>query len=118
MKISWQINSLAGTSLLEKLVCPNNMSLTQTYEATRDLIVSMHYKRNTTGVVERHYAYDALGRPMTRQTLRNGKTQNDFFAYNSKSELTSASLGNDDFAYDFDEIGNRGNVNCLRCKCD
>ena len=111
-------NYLSGTRLLEKLVCPNNMSLTQTYEATRDLIVSMHYKRNTTGIVERHYAYDALGRPISRQTARNGKTQNDSFGYNSKSELTSASLGNDDFAYDFDKIGKRGTVNCLHRKCD
>ncbi len=35
------------------------------------------------------------------------KTQNDSFGYNSKSELTSASLGNNNFAFDFDEIGNR-----------
>ena len=35
------------------------------------------------------------------------KRQNDSFGYNSKSELTSASLGNENFAYDFDEIGNR-----------
>ncbi len=35
------------------------------------------------------------------------KTQNDSFGYSSRSELVSASLGNDDFAYNFDEIGNR-----------
>lgn len=35
------------------------------------------------------------------------KTQNDSFGYNSRSELMSASLGNENFAYDFDEIGNR-----------
>ena len=54
-------NYLSGTRLLEKLVFPNNMSLTQTYEATRDLIVSMHYKRNTTGIVERITPMTRLG---------------------------------------------------------
>ncbi len=72
----------------------------------------MHYKRNTTGVVERHYIYDVLGRPTTRQTLHNGKTQNDSFAYNSKPELTSATLGTENFAYAFDEIGNQTQFAC------
>ena len=42
------------------------------------------------------------------------KTQNDSFGYSSRSELVSASLGNDDFAYDFDEIGNRETANEAR----
>ena len=33
--------------------------------------------------------------------------RNDAFGYNLKSKSTSASLGNANFAYDFDEIGNR-----------
>ena len=33
--------------------------------------------------------------------------RNDAFGYNLKSKSTSASLGSDDFANDFDEIGNR-----------
>ena len=36
--------------------------------------------------------------------------RNDAFGYNLKSKSTSASLGNDDFAYDFDEIGKRRNA--------
>ena len=48
-----------------------------------------------------------LGRPLTRSTARNGTTQSDTFGYNARSELTSATLGNDEYAYAFDNIGNR-----------
>ena len=58
-------------------------------------------------MVLRNYTYDALGRPLTRSTSRNGTTQNDTFGYNSRSELTSATLGSDNYAYAFDHIGNR-----------
>ena len=46
-------------------------------------------------------------RPLTRSTSRNGTTQNDTFGYNPRSELTSATLGNANYAYAFDNIGNR-----------
>ncbi|MBP3302927.1 MAG: hypothetical protein J6L64_07345, partial [Opitutales bacterium] len=61
----------------------------------------------STNVVLRNYTYDALGRPLTRSTSRNGTTQNDTFGYNARSELTSATLGSDSYAYAFDHIGNR-----------
>ncbi|MBQ6705277.1 MAG: hypothetical protein IJN19_04685 [Opitutales bacterium] len=38
---------------------------------------------------------------------RNGTTQNDTFGYNPRSELVSATLGNANYAYAFDNIGNR-----------
>ena len=44
---------------------PCNMTLTQTYETQRDLLTGMLYKRSSTGVVERSYTYDALGRPLS-----------------------------------------------------
>ena len=50
----------------------------------------MVYKRSTTGVVERSYTYDEIGRPITRRTARNAGTVNDSFGYNTRSELTSA----------------------------
>ena len=48
-----------------------------------------------------------FSRPLTRATSRNGTTQNDTFGYNPRSELTSATLGNANYAYAFDNIGNR-----------
>ena len=45
-----------------------------------------------------------------RSTARNGTTQNDTFGYNARSELTSATLGSDNYAYAFDNIGNRNSA--------
>lgn len=98
---------LPGTNLIENITMPNNMSLTQGYEANRDLVASMQYKRNTTSVVERHYTYDELGRPATRQTARNGEVYTDSFAYNSRSELTEATIHGRNYTYSYDNIGNR-----------
>ena len=98
---------LAGTSLVQTLTCPNNMTETRSYEAARNLLSGIAYKRGTTLVSQRTYVRDALGRPLTRSTARNGTTQNDAFGYNARSELTSATLGNDEYAYAFDNIGNR-----------
>ncbi|MCR5184122.1 MAG: hypothetical protein K6B46_05450 [Opitutales bacterium] len=44
------------------------------------------------------YAYDLRG---------NGNPRADSFGYNSRSELTTATLGNDNFAYAYDNICNR-----------
>ena len=42
------------------------MTLTQSYEPKRDLLIGMCYKRGATTVAQRTYTYDALGRPLTR----------------------------------------------------
>ena len=46
---------LPGTNLLHKLTMPNNMVLTQSYEANRDLLTSQAYHRGTTLVAQREY---------------------------------------------------------------
>jgi hypothetical protein len=66
------------------------MTLTQSYEATRDLLTGMAYHRGSTLVAQREYTYDILGRPTSRNTARNGQTVNDTFAHNTRSELTAA----------------------------
>ena len=83
------------------------MTLTQSYEEKRDLLTGMCYKRSNTTVAERTYTYDALGRPLTRSTARNGQTVNDTFGYNNRSELTTATVNGGSYAYDYDNIGNR-----------
>ncbi len=98
---------LSGSSLLHKLTMPCNMSLTQTYESTRDLLTGMAYHRGSTLVAQRTYTYDILGRPTARNTARNGQTVNDTFAHNSRSELVSATVNNMEYEYAYDNIGNR-----------
>ncbi len=98
---------LAGSNLLQTLTMPNGMSLTQEYETQRDLLSAMLYKRGETGVVERYYTYDSLGRPLTRQENRQGGSRSDSFTHNDRSELSTATLGNAAYSYAYDNIGNR-----------
>jgi len=98
---------MAGTHLLEKLTMPNNMTLTQSYEIQRDLLTGMAYHRGTTLVANRQYSYDTLGRPTVRNTSRQGTVKNDSFGYNNRSELTTATVNGNNYAYDYDNIGNR-----------
>ena len=98
---------LNGSNLLHKLTKPNNMTLTQTYEATRDLLTGMAYHRGTTLVAQREYSYDTLGRPTARNTARKGTIVNDTFAHNTRSELVEAQLNGSDYEYAYDNIGNR-----------
>ena len=61
-----------GSNLLQTLSKPNGMTLTQTYEAQRDLLIGMAYRRGSSLVVQREYSYDTLGRPTARNTARQG----------------------------------------------
>ena len=98
---------LPGSNLLQTLTMPCNMTLTQSYETQRDLLIGMAYHRSTTLVTQRSYTYDTLGRPLTRSTARNGQTVNDSFVHNSRSELSSATVNGNNYGYDYDNIGNR-----------
>ncbi|MBR5895011.1 MAG: RHS repeat protein [Akkermansia sp.] len=98
---------LAGTNLLQVLTKPNGMTLTQTYEATRDLLTGMAYHRGSTLVAQRTYTYDILGRPTARNTARQGTIVNDTFTHNTRSELVSAQVNGTEYEYAYDNIGNR-----------
>lgn len=98
---------LPGSSLLHTLSHPNGLLTTRSYEAQRDLPVSLNTTRGATDVVLRGYTYDALGRPSARTCSRQGTSREDDFGYNTRSELTAATLGTDQYAYGYDNIGNR-----------
>ena len=98
---------LTGTHLQQTLTKPNNMSLTLSYEAQRDLLTGMVYKRSNTTVATRSYEYDTLGRPTSRSTAKDGITHSDVFHYTKRSELVNANLNGVQHCYDYDNIGNR-----------
>ena len=83
------------------------MKLTQSYEIQRDLLTGMAYHRGSTLVAQREYSYDSLGRPTVRNTSRQNSVKNDTFGYNNRSELTTATVNGNNYAYDYDNIGNR-----------
>ena len=98
---------LPGSDLLRKLSMPNNMTLTQSYEENRDLLTSMQYHRGSSLVSQRNYSFDALARPLTRNTARQGTVDEDSFSYNSRSELVEAQVNGKKYEYSYDNIGNR-----------
>ncbi|MBT9449339.1 RHS repeat-associated core domain-containing protein [Akkermansia glycaniphila] len=104
-----QYSYLPGTHLLAGITLDNGVTMARSYEPHRDLITGIAYrKEDGTHLATRTYAYDALGRPTARTQQRGTETpRQDAFGYNTKSELTSASIGQAAFAYAFDNIGNR-----------
>ena len=65
------------------------------------------YHRGSSLVAQREYSYDAIGRPTTRNTARQGAVVNDIFAHNTRSELSSARVNGVSYGYAYDNIGNR-----------
>ena len=98
---------LSGSNLLYKITKPNGMSLTQSYEASRDLLSVIAYHRGETLVSQREYMYDELSRPLSKKTSRQTRVVNEAFEYNSRSELIDVTVNNRDYSYSFDNIGNR-----------
>jgi YD repeat-containing protein len=98
---------LPGSHLLYKLTKPNGMSMHNTYEHTRDLLMGIEYYRGSTLVAQRDYVYDAIGRPTERNTARQGRIVTDTFTHNSRSELETATVNGANYEYAYDNIGNR-----------
>lgn len=88
---------LPGSGLLHSLTHPNGVTLMQTYEAKRDLITEMLYINGNQTTASRRYEYDSMGRPTTRYQQQEERKQRDSFEYNTRSELTAASLGIDQY---------------------
>ena len=62
--------------------------LNPSHKVNRDLLTGMDYVRDNSLVTQREYNYDALGRPMTRDTRYPNKAIHhaDAFTYNKRSE--------------------------------
>lgn len=99
---------LSGTHLPGTLTMPGGVSRELAYEEHRDLATHISYKKDGASIAARTQTYDALGRPVTRSQQRGTEAvRNDVFTYNDRRELTGATLGGLNYAYDYDNIGNR-----------
>jgi RHS repeat-associated protein len=101
---------LPNSNLQQSLAMPNGVTRQTTYDPHRDLLASITHT-NAAGVILTHRTFtrDAADRLTNRTQYRLGDEANrlDTFDYNPRSELTSAALGTNDYAYAFDPIGNR-----------
>ncbi|MBQ8445063.1 MAG: RHS repeat protein, partial [Opitutales bacterium] len=109
--IPFAYSYLTGTHLVSEIAVLDGYLMTKkiAYEADRDLPIEIAYEKPDASLVaKRNYTYDTLGRVSARTQTRGATTpRNDTFGYNARSELTSATLGSDNYAYAFDHIGNR-----------
>ena len=100
---------LANSHLLSQVTtCGGAAKKVFAYETNRDLPTEIAFKlSNNTLIAKRNYTFDARRVSARTQTRGTDTARSDSFGYNDRSELTSATLGNDNYAYNFDNIGNR-----------
>ena len=77
------------------------------YETQRNLIAAVTNSFGTNLVSAFDYASDILGRRVSRLDTFGGETTQNTFGYNDRSEVVSAAMGDHDYAYAYDPIGNR-----------
>jgi len=113
-EIPFAWNYLAGSDLKSSLAYPNALTASWTYDANNQLLQVCN--ATPTNVISQYdYTYDAAGRRV--QIARSGtamsETRTDVYGYNARNELISASkLGGSqssatEYAYSYDDIGNR-----------
>jgi hypothetical protein len=81
--------------------------VSKSYEPNRDLITTVSNKFGTATISAFNYENDGLGRRTARVDTTPTLTVNNAFGYNLKSEVTSATMGENAYNYDYDPIGNR-----------
>jgi RHS repeat-associated protein len=81
--------------------------VSKSYEPNRDLITTVSNKFGSTTISAFGYENDGFGRRTARTDTTPTLTVNNAFGYNLKSEVTSATMGENAYNYDYDSIGNR-----------
>jgi len=100
---------LPDADLVQTLAMPNGVTRTVVYDPHRNLPISVtHTNPAGTILAQRTYSYDSINRLTERTQVRAGDVPRpDAFDYNERSELSTALLGTNGYAYAFDSIGNR-----------
>jgi YD repeat-containing protein len=102
---------LPGTDILSGYTNSAGFAVTRAFEPNRDLLTAVSNRYNDATVSAFDYINDALARRTQRIDFgRAGPPDPPIinrFGYNSRSELTSAAMGTNQFGYAYDPIGNR-----------
>jgi RHS repeat-associated protein len=103
---------LPGSHLLKGYTATQPVSsfefqVSKNYEPNRDLITTISNTFGTATISAFGYENDAFGRRTARTDTTPTLTVNNAFGYNLKSEVTSATMGENAYNYDYDPIGNR-----------
>ena len=103
---NWQYGYLPGSHLIASVDHPS-YSARKTYENSRDLITTVSNTFGSATISAFNYENDGLGRRTARVDTTPTLTVNNAFGYNLKSEVTSATMGENQYDYEYDPIGNR-----------
>ena len=86
------------------------LTVGRSFEQNRNLITAVTNRWNASLVSSFTYTNDALGRRTQRLDTSLPSfpsVQTNMFSYNTRSELTGADMGTDNYTYVYDNIGNR-----------
>ncbi|MEI6809845.1 MAG: RHS repeat-associated core domain-containing protein, partial [bacterium] len=99
----WQYSYLPDSELI---VGWNNgvVSVSKSYDPSRNLIIEILNQAGSNVISRFQYSNDQLGR--RTQRIDNSSATNSF-GYNTRSELTAAAMGTNNYGYQYDPIGNR-----------
>jgi len=100
---------LEGSSFISGYTNNSGLAVSYSFEDNRNLKTSVSSTFGTNTVSSFSYTYDEIGRRTQRIDVRPldlGLSTN-VFAYNSRSELTSAQMSTNEYDYGYDSIGNR-----------
>lgn len=92
---------------LEAIISATGFDKVVRYEPCRDRVTEIAYT-NSCLIASRSYEYDAAGNIIRRVQRRKGCLgRNDGFWCDSRSQLTNAVIGSENYSYCFDDAGNR-----------
>jgi RHS repeat-associated protein len=106
----YQYSCLPGTDLLAGWSNSAGFAALRTFEPHRDLIASVANTFQGQPIGSFAYANDALAHRVSRtdqSALSALSVATNLFAYNARSELSSAQMGTNAYGYVYDPIGNR-----------
>ena len=109
-QFSW--NYLLGSDLKSSLSYPNGLTASWQYNANGQLLQVCN-ATPTNAISQYDYAYDAAGRriQIARSGFAMSENRTDVYGYNARGELVfsrgAAEGVENDFAYEYDDIGNR-----------
>ncbi len=85
------------------------LTTARSYEPARDLISAVSNGWGAAAAPVRTYSYknDAAGRRSEREDSDGAVVTYNVFGYNHRSEVTGATMGSNEYAYEYDAIGNR-----------
>jgi len=103
----WQYSYLQNSDFISSWGEANSgVAVSRTYEANRNMIMSLSNGVSSAVISMFNYQNDALGRRTQRLDSGSAVASNSF-GYNSKSELINALMGENNYSWSLDDIGNR-----------